>query len=312
MRRLLLAASVLLMLLGTVLVFAATPASPDAVATANMSVAKRVVDGIATANVATATAMGGSGQATATSVATATSGATATATSGRGAPTFSDEFNGTSVDTAKWNTKCDGATASDLSYCGGADQYFDASALSESGGALHITASPKAMNGHPYTSGIVWTDNKGFAQSFGYWEIRAKLPAGMGMWPAFWGIPNNGGPPEIDAFEMYAGTSTSILDYTVHWPGCSNDSGCQKQGQTSPTGGDLTTGFHTYAIDWRSDHIIWYVDGIEQFRLTSADAPIPQVAFVPIIELQVGSAWNDQHGAGETAVMDVDYIRLYA
>lgn len=224
--------------------------------------------------------------------------------------TFDDEFNGngTGVDTSKWATTCDGATPQDLSYCGGADQYYSPTALSVSGGALHITARPTPMNGHPYTSGIVWTNGK-FGQAYGFWEMRAQVPAGMGMWPAFWGVPNNtGGPPELDVMEMYMGTSTAAVDYNIHWKGCGGE--CDNGHETIPAG-DLIQGYHTFAMDWRADHVTWYVDGAAQWTQTAAQATIPSQPFCVMVQLAVGSDWNNQHGAGETATMLVDYVRIY-
>jgi beta-glucanase (GH16 family) len=251
-----------------------------------------------------------------TSAANATRSPTAMPTSippgaQRGVLTFNDEFDGTHVDTTKWATQCDGATPQALSYCGGTDQYYSPSALSVSSGTLHITASPHRLYDHAYTSGIVWTNGK-FGQTYGYWEMRARMPRGVGMWPAFWGIPNNtGGPPELDVMEMYMGTSTSAVDYNIHWRGCAPTNECDNEYQTHPAG-DLTQGYHVFAMDWRADHVSWYVDGILQWKQTAAQATIPSVPFCVMVQLAVGSDWNNQHGVGETATMDVDYVRIFA
>jgi phosphatidylinositol-3-phosphatase len=228
---------------------------------------------------------------------------------GHGTLTYADEFDDTTVDTTKWVTVCDGATPRDPSWCGGAQQYFDPAALSVSGGVLHITAAPVPTNGHPYRSGIIQSVDH-FSQTYGYWEMRAKVPAGMGMWPAFWGVPQNGGgPPELDVMEMHMGTSTSAVDYDIHWKGCGGE--CDNGFETAPAG-DLTQGFHVFGMEWRADHVAWYVDGALQWTQTASQATIPSTPFYVIVQLAVGSDWNGQYATGETAVMDVDYVRVYA
>jgi hypothetical protein len=71
-------------------------------------------------------------------------------------------------------------------------------------GVLSIVASrtppelQAALFDNPYISGIL-TTQASFAQKYGYFEIRSKIPVGTGVWPAFWMLANDGGwPPEID------------------------------------------------------------------------------------------------------------------
>src|SRR5690606_26160267 len=89
--------------------------------------------------------------------------------------------------------------------------------FSVSNGVLTITAKPTPTgfdaDGQPYVSGEITTtkgssssqdpNSLGFSKKYGYFETRVKLPAGKGLWPAFWLIPENGGwPPEYDIFEV--------------------------------------------------------------------------------------------------------------
>ena len=74
-------------------------------------------------------------------------------------------------------------------------------------GVLSIVASrtPPALKpvlfNNEYISGILTTQGS-FAQKYGYFEIRAKIPVGIGVWPAFWMLADDGGwPPEIDVLE---------------------------------------------------------------------------------------------------------------
>src|SRR5262249_22772616 len=75
-------------------------------------------------------------------------------------------------------------------------------------GILHLTANKTPSNllssvdNYQYTSGMLNTHNS-FSQTYGLFEVNAKLPAGQGMWPAFWLLNENGAwPPELDVMEQ--------------------------------------------------------------------------------------------------------------
>jgi beta-glucanase (GH16 family) len=122
-------------------------------------------------------------------------------------------------------------------------------------GVLTISANPtpssmlQYVNNEPYTSGWIDTYHE-FSQTYGYFEMRAQLPAGQGTWPAFWLLPeDNSWPPEIDALEGVNGNGN--LYTTVH-SSVSGDvklaSNHYKSGAGTPEAG-MTTGFHTYGVD---------------------------------------------------------------
>src|ERR1700712_2534706 len=107
--------------------------------------------------------------------------------------TFNDEFNSfkssPSGANGAWQTSFyfGGRT---LSGNGEQEYYSDSSVgvnpFSLLHGALTITASPGGNpGGLAYNSGLITTEGD-FSQTYGYFEMRAKLPAGQGMWPAFW------------------------------------------------------------------------------------------------------------------------------
>src|SRR5579871_6822795 len=92
----------------------------------------------------------------------------------------------------------DGESARTLPGNKEAEYYSDPSVgenpFSLSGGVLHIAAKPAAAGsnpyGLPYDSGLI-TTYKSFSQLYGYFEVRAELPAGTGLWPAFWLLPSS-------------------------------------------------------------------------------------------------------------------------
>jgi hypothetical protein len=174
------------------------------------------------------------------------------------------------------------------------------------GGGLDIVARPapsalaSQLAGHPFTSGLI-SSQPSFAQRYGYFEIRARLPAGKGLWPAIWLLPaDNTWPPEIDIME-------SIGDpHTVY---------TSLHSKAAPTfskevrvGGD---GFHTFAVSWDPRDVVWYVDGGQVARQpTPPDMNKPMFL---IVNLAVGGAWAGTPDASTPfpAVFSINSIRVY-
>jgi len=184
---------------------------------------------------------------------------------------WSDEFDGTSIDTNKWNFE--------LNCAGGGNNEKQCYTDSEQNafikdGVLNIVALPAEEGAEkPYTSARLNTRyNADF--TYGRFEMRAKLPSGQGSWPAFWMMPTDevyGTWPrsgEIDILEAVNlktvaedGTVEANIHGTLHygreWP---NNSSSGKV-YTLPEGMNPADDFHTYAIEWQEGEIRWYVDG---------------------------------------------------
>jgi hypothetical protein len=108
-----------------------------------------------------------------------------------------------------------------------------------------------------YISGILTTQNA-FSQKYGYFEIRAKIPTGIGVWPAFWMLADDGGwPPEIDIMEG-RGQRPDDMVMTTHWrpreTGLVNSCGFDFHVP------DAATEFHDYGALWQRDRITYYID----------------------------------------------------
>jgi Glycosyl hydrolases family 16 len=138
-------------------------------------------------------------------------------------------------------------------------------------GILTIAAS-KAANpkGLAWSSGTITsaTEVNGepspgiFARTYGYFEMRAKLPAGPGFWPAFVLYPLTGAG-EIDIFEVL-GNDPTTLYFTLH--------ATSGAGQRVVTIADSSAAFHTYGCDWQPDFVTLYVDGQRMAQMvTPAD-----------------------------------------
>jgi beta-glucanase (GH16 family) len=239
-----------------------------------------------------------------------------------------DEFNGTSLNTSDWNydfgTGCP-------SLCGWGNnelQYYRAENVAVSGGNLVITSLAESFGGASFTSGKVHTRNK---QSFLYGrvEMRAKIPTGDGMWPAFWMMPQDnvyGGwaaSGEIDIME--SANSTTSVGGTIHYGG-SWPNNVSTSGSYSLGGANFADEFHIYAIEWEPDAIRWYVDGVLYSTKTSSQwytnaapgnpqAPFDQ-AFYIILNTAVGGNYTGCTDPGcITASLPqqylIDYVRVY-
>ena len=180
------------------------------------------------------------------------------------------------------------------------------------GGVLKVTALKENFSGSGYTSARLITKEK-FAFTYGKVEIRAKLPAGVGTWPATWMLGSDnttvGWPKcgEIDIMEHLGRTLNTIYG-TLHYPG---RSGGNADGTTTVIA-NATTEFHIYSMDWSAAAIKLYVDGV-LYHTTINSAGIPfNHDFFFIVNMALGGNFGGPLDPAFTkATMEVDYIRVY-
>jgi len=163
----------------------------------------------------------------------------------------------------------------------------------------------KPAGTYDYTSGALASFDL-FSQQYGYFEMRARVPAGKGMWPAFWLMPQSGAwPPEIDIVELVDVMTTSY--HTLHYlsGGVHMSDGAP---YAMPADGSLD--FHTYSVRWSPGLIVWYVDGAEAHRVAH---DVPAEPFYLLVNLAIGGGWpgNPDGTTVFPAVMDVDYVRVF-
>jgi beta-glucanase (GH16 family) len=222
--------------------------------------------------------------------------------------TFQDEFDGAQVDAAKWVKRYKWGEAQ----INGELQAYVDDAFQVQNGILAIVGDKRtasyAGQTFQYASGVLCSV---LEQMYGYFEARLKVPAGQGMWPAFWLLGKNGatGVNEIDIHEIL-GHQPSTVYMTVHW-GTDYSAGHQSDG-SSWVGPDFSAGFHTFGLEWSPDSIIWTIDGAERKRHTGAG--VPQVAMYIILNLAIGGTWPGAPD-GTTpfpGLYQIDYVRAYA
>jgi beta-glucanase (GH16 family) len=180
-------------------------------------------------------------------------------------------------------------------------------------GILTITAAAASsdiqplINGYQYTSGEI-TTSQSFSQTYGFFEMRAELPAGQGTWPAFWLLDANGQwPPELDVMEEL-GKDPSTYYASLHWGSNWHHSSSSSQAISVP---DTSTAYHTYGVDWEPNTITFYFDGHAVYQ-TATPSGMNQPMYM-IANLALGGSWG---GAVDPSVlpaqMDIDFIRAYS
>ncbi len=215
---------------------------------------------------------------------------------------YTEEFTGTALNTARWNDKI----------------WYEAAPGTKNytveNGALKIWPARDASG--KFFNRTIDTDGK-YYQTYGYFEIEAKLPVGKGTWPAFWLFNHIGARrPEIDIMEAYAGGVApwgKIIDGAAHptmyaatvWKDATVQAGMIKV----PTV-DLSAGFHKYALKWEANKQSFYFDGklVGTINVTMADP------MYLMLDLWYGSASGTPDNStptGKSNSYEINYVRAW-
>jgi beta-glucanase (GH16 family) len=218
---------------------------------------------------------------------------------------FDDEFNGTSLDTAKWSTGWYGSGITPP-VDSTEDDCYDPAQVSEGGGALGLTLIRKSedcgISDPVYATGLVSTQRK-FSFTYGFIEARVWLPAVAGdpgavaNWPDVWADgqswPADG---EIDIAEGLGG------DVCAHFHGPDNPIGVGAGGRTGCPAGTYADGWHVFGADWEPGIVTYYYDGVDIGSVTSGITSAPMY----LILLYAAAAPYQA-----PATMRVDYMRVW-
>lgn len=185
---------------------------------------------------------------------------------------WADEFDGPEIDPTKWTYDIGG-----WGWGNGEGQYYtdrSENARIEQG-LLVIEARQERFEDRYYTSARL--KSQGLAEfQYGRIEARIKVPAGAGLWPAFWMLgadferdesnPIDSNWPDVGEIDImeYVGREPNLVVGTVHGPGYSGAGGL---GRWSPQDEPIADAFHTYAIEWDETGIRWFFDGEEYWFL---------------------------------------------
>ena len=239
--------------------------------------------------------------------------------------TFDDEFNkrsisqiGTGTTWADIRSEWRFDANSDIGF--GHSSFVDAASgydpFSVRNGALTITAVPDQTKfGYPgsWESGLITTQGN-FSQTYGYFEMRANLSSSIGAWDAFWLLPNQAasnpnhlpGWQELDVVEHYGSNEGGVYS-ALH----TTDSTPSQNLQYYSSHPGLTSGYHTYGVNWQADKISFYFDGKYMgYQLTPSDMHGPMYILANLATQ--GSGGNNADAAGKPISMSIDYIRAYS
>lgn len=192
------------------------------------------------------------------------------------------------------------------------------------GEKMILEARKEERNNKKYTSCRIITKNKG-DWLYGKIEVMAKLPSGLGTWPAIWMLPTDweyGNWPdsgEIDIME-HVGYDMQTIHTTVHTKAYNHSIGTQKG--KSRKSENVDTEFHKYSIEWLPDKIRFFIDDVEvnvfepsklMSRPTYKEWPFDKREHL-LINIALGGDWGGAKGFDEEclpATMEIDYVRVY-
>ena len=249
---------------------------------------------------------------------------------GRGKYLFRDEFNKAAnapVDSSKWTAEIGGGGWGNQEL-----QYYTndlENAYHDGKGSLVIKAVKKDLpfsfncwyGQCRYTSARLVTKGK-FERKFGRFEARIKIPAGQGMWSAFWMLGNDidrvgwAQCGEIDVMENI-GREPSTVHGTVHGPGYSGANGLGAAFDLA-NNQKFADDFHVYAAEWTENKIAFYVDGKLYKTIVPNDLPagkqwVYNHPFFLILNLAIGGNWGGAPDATTVfpGEMHIDYVRVH-
>ncbi|GAL90741.1 glycoside hydrolase family 16 protein [Jejuia pallidilutea] len=184
------------------------------------------------------------------------------------------------------------------------------------GGVLKITAKKEDFSGSEYTSARLLTAGK-FEFTYGRVDVRAKLPAGGGVWPAIWMLGANFGTVgwpacgEIDIME-YVGNSPGQISSALHTPSSFGATVNYKATSIS----NETTEFHIYSAIWTESSITFLLDDVEYYTYnpsTKNDAtwPFYNNQFLILNIAMGGNLGGTIDPNFDTSTMEIDYVRVY-
>ena len=227
---------------------------------------------------------------------------------------WQDEFDGDALDWFRWNAQDIGSPRNHEL------QYYTPNAVQVEQGHLRISSQRAAFRDRAFTSGAVDTRGK-FSFTYGRVEVRARLPQmGQGIWPAIWMLGDGCNPlgepcpwPTATAAEidiMEAVNSPTTLHVNLHHG--SNVGTSESAGPTSRPVPDLSSRFHTFAVEWEPGGVVrWYLDE-EQVGERQVPGWFDQPMYL-ILNTAVGGDWPGPPGE-ETAFpqhFDIDHVRVY-
>jgi len=238
---------------------------------------------------------------------------------------WNDEFNGSGLpDDTKWDYEQGYVRSSELQYY--AKRRIENSYQQD--GLLHIVARSDSaiIDGamRPMSSASMITKGKA-TWLYGYIEVKAKVPyyAGIGTWPAIWMLPSDdyyGYWPrsgEVDILEHVASDYRYVY-FSQHSYKYNNIDGANLQKTSKSYCPTAYSEFHVYGLQWTPETMIWYLDGIQKFKVNNVEHLWSSWPFNKPFYLLLNLAMGGWGGATDRAKLkanpqdyQVDYVRIF-
>lgn len=230
---------------------------------------------------------------------------------------WSDEFNTNGLaDSSKWDYEVGLIRNREA-------QYYTRARMENArieNGFLVIESRKEKFKEANYTSASLHTWGKA-SWTYGKIEVRAKLPAGIGMWPAIWMLGDNrkevGWPRcgEIDIMEN-VGFKPDTIFANIHTQKYNHTKGTNKGSKIKIERPNLD--FHLYSIIWNENRIDFFVDNQKYFTYEK-ESHNPDVwpfnqKFYLILNAAIGGSWGGQKGIDDSIFPQkylIDYVRVY-
>ncbi|UCE02209.1 MAG: family 16 glycosylhydrolase [Candidatus Latescibacterota bacterium] len=235
---------------------------------------------------------------------------------------WEEEFEGTQLDPAKWDAQVGDGCPQLCGWGNNELQYYRAENATVADGFLTITALEETFGGYDYTSARIRTKTLG-DWTYGRFEMRAKMPIGRGLWPAFWMLPTDevygtwAASGEIDIMECLGQQPDRVFG-TIHFGGTFPANQSSSNSFTLGAG-TFNDDFHEFALEWDPCEMRWYVDGnlyATQTDWFSDGGPYPapfDQRFHLLLNVAVGGNLPGPPDASTQfpQQMVVDYVRVY-
>ncbi len=244
---------------------------------------------------------------------------------------WSDEFDGNTLDASKWTGfRCNSEKS--VVRQGG---WWNTDFASVKDGNLNITAKyyPDGYKGGKagwYSCGLCTTGL--FEQTYGYFEVRCILPKGVGLWSAFWMLPQdfshtigNGGTDgaELDVVESpdyhyKLSHNVNVVTTNIHIDGYGKEEQSKCVATPFIEANDPYEEFNTYGVEWNEKEYIFYINGVETGRTDfGGTSRVPEYLLLTT-EIggkngKAGSSWAGDALSSDAQPTDfvVDYVRVY-
>jgi beta-glucanase (GH16 family) len=181
-------------------------------------------------------------------------------------------------------------------------QYYVPAAGTVENGCLVLTADRQTLDGKAFTSAMVHTENK-LCFRYGRIEARMRVPAGKGLFPAFW-LLSDSGKSEIDIMEMIGSEPNTFYGVIHYYRGDRQTKEYRSVTNRTPQS------FHVYALEWDQNELRWYLDGKLYFRTGNG---VPHEDLHILFTLAVGGTWpgSPDETTDFPCSLMIDYVRLY-